>query len=610
MAAAEWVSHIRSLHDFLSRNDSQRSLLAKIDQGYKSLTSSKGNSCKLAEQIICSSMAEIFSLYEADMAILYIRIGDIFFPSFLLPGESQHGQLPRNIMPDVRESEDHAHPVYSQYIDRNSNSIAVEVGMDTVILTPLFDGGKDPFAFIVLGSKRERERSWLADPSTAEFVSHVGVQLSNLLRFERESRQASLAASLTDVFFRKVIDRRESFAEMIQHVNDYLPSFSPLILEPKPQIQLLVYEPNSDYFTIAATSGFEPDYTRVSIHRSFCGRLISQPNLYPDFRLDDPRKDPEYKAYLGEDMLSELAVRISWRDETVGVLNLESPVRDAFKAPHIEAIQGACQQLGPMVDAFINHTRIVHDSQRALSSATTSYLQQGADNLWHEVRTPLATILDRVKRLDASILEKDASKRYVRSIKNSQEKIHSSIMKFVEDVEGFSRSGPIDLRELLVRICQRTQNEEDLELRDRNISLTLEIIEDGKVDATKLLEQHLSELIRNAVYSVKKRVDEKGPEPRGKILIKLDRERPSTGKKQEVNLNERCVIIIWDNGLGASKEVIAKLGWERFTSKGKEGSGYGVKAVRDYAESLRGSMEFRSEVGEFFEATMKLDALI
>jgi signal transduction histidine kinase len=179
------------------------------------------------------------------------------------------------------------------------------------------------------------------------------------------------------------------------------------------------------------------------------------------------------------------------------------------------------------------------------------------------------------------------------------------IDKYRESIRGFAEITKHPIRRLINAAIEMFPKILELE----NIHIRLLPGEDLYVLASSLLTQHLHDLLNNAVLSVKARLATGRSEP-GRIEVEVKRE-PAPLERQEKIGNERCRVSIWDNGLGASPEVLAQIGKPQYTTRKAEGgSGFGVFATRRYVESIHGVwLRPESTKGEFFEISFVLDVV-
>ena len=133
------------------------------------------------------------------------------------------------------------------------------------------------------------------------------------------------------------------------------------------------------------------------------------------------------------------------------------------------------------------------------------------------------------------------------------------------------------------------------------------------VRASRLLKEHLRNLIVNSVQSVKHRearesVTDYVPmiKVRGQTVAVRQRRVELTDKDEIAELNQKVRISVWDNGLGVSKDDMGRILQPGFTTKGAGGHGLGLSGARGYARELGGNLTVHSVEGEYCEVSFEL----
>jgi signal transduction histidine kinase len=145
-------------------------------------------------------------------------------------------------------------------------------------------------------------------------------------------------------------------------------------------------------------------------------------------------------------------------------------------------------------------------------------------------------------------------------------------------------------------------------IKDDRIKIQIQPGTDYTVYCSKLLRQHLYNVLDNALYWVMKRCSADGSH-RGEIVISIG-PVPQDADEPDSALNQHCVVKVLDNGLGVSEDVLKVLqGFPlNFTKRAEEGgTGYGLWALRQYVEGIGGRVELASKFGEYFEVSILLD---
>ncbi len=166
------------------------------------------------------------------------------------------------------------------------------------------------------------------------------------------------------------------------------------------------------------------------------------------------------------------------------------------------------------------------------------------------------------------------------------------ISRIVDSMRGLSRissdRGRVNVGELMLN-CVRTT--EDL-LHKNKIMIETELV--GEVYAyldRDEMRQVLVNLIKNAMDAIVERVVAGDrPDEAGKILIKSYR------------LGQQIHVLIWDNGMGIPKPDRPKIFEAHFTTKGSEGTGFGLSICRRFVRAAGGELSVHdSETGKFTE---------
>ena len=104
-----------------------------------------------------------------------------------------------------------------------------------------------------------------------------------------------------------------------------------------------------------------------------------------------------------------------------------------------------------------------------------------------------------------------------------------------------------------------------------------------------MLQEHIYNLLNNSVYSIKARLAKKLIN-RGFLKVAADVEAVTDSVGASTG-GQRVRILITDNGTGADKDFLPKIGGYSVTTKGSEGTGFGVFAAKDYVKSVGGKLE-------------------
>ncbi len=203
----------------------------------------------------------------------------------------------------------------------------------------------------------------------------------------------------------------------------------------------------------------------------------------------------------------------------------------------------------------------------------------------HEIKNPLAIILQGIERLEKKIPEDEKSlKQYVVMIKNAAVRAN----KVVTTLLTFSRASHIKLEQLDIQaVIKDALTLIDNELRINNIKLETSFLQHPpmvKGDAVAL-EQVFFVLLTNAIDAMSNG---------GTIRVEL-----STNNKEEDTKNKYCIIKFHDTGCGIEEKDIPFIFDPFFTTKevGK-GTGLGLSVAYLIIERHGGKIEVKSRKGE------------
>lgn len=267
---------------------------------------------------------------------------------------------------------------------------------------------------------------------------------------------------------------------------------------------ILMYEEETDLLKyVSGPSAYREAMkrTRMPLEKSVAGWVYRQakPVHIPDIRTD-PRIQPEIENVLGFQVRSILAIPLTFRGETIGVieaLNKNSNAHyteDDVTILETLASQAAVVTLGTLLIEETEHT---YKELEELERVKSNFIAIAA----HELRTPLGLILGHATFLADSIKD-DLQKKQLDVIIRSA----SRLKKIVEDLSNVTnvqsgstrlRRKPIAIQYLIPKVTAPYQES----ARRKHISLILKIPE---IDLTvegdeEKISTALSNLIDNAI---------------------------------------------------------------------------------------------------------------
>ena len=207
------------------------------------------------------------------------------------------------------------------------------------------------------------------------------------------------------------------------------------------------------------------------------------------------------------------------------------------------------------------------------------------NNISHELKTPLASIIGFSKIISTKNLPLETQKEIIDQINKAANRLSTLVSDFLQinkiDTEGWlAHLEPCDLGELIKNSI------EEFSSLNKNHTISYFISDNYPIIKTdqKLVRQVLDNLISNAIkYSPNG----------GKVTISL-----------QVSQDEKELkIIVSDQGIGISKEEIPNVFSRFFRSSNPEvqgisGSGLGLAICKEIITTLNGNMEVESEISK------------
>jgi signal transduction histidine kinase len=238
------------------------------------------------------------------------------------------------------------------------------------------------------------------------------------------------------------------------------------------------------------------------------------------------------------------------------------------------------QQAGSLERLVEERTKQLRDAERMAA------IGQTAGMVGHDIRNPLQAITGDIyfaKTELASTPESDEKKNAIESLQEIEKNV-DYINKIVTDLQDFAKPLMPKIEEIdLERIIHDVLANLTI---PRNITVEYSIGEDFpklKADQT-YLQRILTNLANNAVQAMPNG---------GKLNITAS------------NNNGRVTITVEDTGEGIPENVRSKLFTPLVTTK-LTGHGFGLAAVKRFAEALGGTVTFKSEIGKGTKFTIEL----
>ena len=294
-------------------------------------------------------------------------------------------------------------------------------------------------------------------------------------------------------------------------------------------------------------------------------RTIYVPNVKDD--LDYIEAYPRSK--------SELAVPVHTDGEVMAVLNIESPVVDAFTDQDIRLLEILALHVGASLVRLRQEAELRRVSEENVSNMLSGF-ERVTRMLRHDLRSPLQSINNAAQMME---FDPSTSTEMLTIIRDNVKYI-SEVLDDLRTMTTIRRlmKGPLEVDALIRRLLDRRM------LPD-NIDVELRLQEGVKVwvDGTKLTRV-VDNLINNAVEAM----------PRGGRLTLESRVE-----------DDEYVIAVGDDGEGISEDDLSLI-FRPFFSTKETGMGLGLTYCKEVVEAHGGSIEVASEKGVGTVATVRL----
>jgi signal transduction histidine kinase len=602
----EWVAPLQDLYDYLALADSRLELLRYIDEKTRHAALNPLSATCDIQGLLNHTTTRLTQLTGADRGSLYLHDSTELLRAFTTDDLPRPPTISTALLWRPEQAPELAQPFVLTTNQDSDSSLHTTLGAKVILYFPVPNRTNDPLAYIFLESNIHPVNSPLVRVESQDTVSMIALQLSNTIHFYNEARRSHFQLSTAKSFFDGELEPTKSFNSILDHVRAFLPSLGPLDIKPAPEAQLLLHKADHSFLRIIGSTAPDIEWPNVSIDASACGLLIRDRSL--PYYLLDPKDDPNYRAYLGANMRSELAIPMSLSGGATAILNLESPNRNAFHQRHIRAMQEACALLRPMFDVFSQFVDASIYAQRVVIATTEQYLSQLIQTLKHECGNPLSIIGVQAQLLDMRVgKESEATRALIQTIQRNVARIDSNLDDFNRNVSGYSKPSRIPIRALVKDVVAKI---EELNRSVGKYKVEFDVRNGAEIEVycSGFVRRHIHEFLENAVYWIGRRIETVSPTPPGKITVTIRRD-PLPPGRTERNLNKRCRIVIRDNGTGASAAELEKINHgKRFTGRGPDGgTGVGVQAAREYLQTVSGELEVLSRKAEYFEVHIILE---
>jgi len=253
-------------------------------------------------------------------------------------------------------------------------------------------------------------------------------------------------------------------------------------------------------------------------------------------------------------------------------------------------VRGNNGEVVGVVEIFTDISTIKKLEVEVNRSRTLSALGEMAANVAHEIRNPLGGIGGFAALLERDLEDDDPRRNLVKKIIEGV----ASLDKIVTNLLIYTRPVTPDLRRIdLIEYVDEVLSfvEVELENHSSQIQVKREFPQHTlgvRIDPN-LMQQVLLNIFRNAIYSMK--------DGGGCLTISLS--SFDNGGKSKENLEENknyIELLVTDNGIGMSREVMAKIFNPFFTTR-EDGTGLGLAIAKKMIQEQEGSISVSSRVG-------------
>ncbi len=335
---------------------------------------------------------------------------------------------------------------------------------------------------------------------------------------------------------------------------------------------------------------------------SFCGMAIDRSEGH---LLDNPRSSHYasiYKNFSDFHTRTELVVLIR-RDKSsraIGVVNIESSAVNAFTQEQVKSVIELVEIVSPIIVAIRDRNALNNQSRTADHYALSSYLYNLSNLYAHKFASRIDAIKFELYNLKLSLgSPSETVSSRITKISGDFSWIDSSLRELWDSLPVIAHDGKIDVGELISEIYK-----EEKAIAERYLRIDDELRSMPRVRASRLLKEHIRNIIINAVRSIERKADRIDDGYRPAIVITAKKHTISQkggvedrDGDQVAKLNQRVRLTIRDNGLGIPKENQQKVFIPGFSTT--RTSGYGLPAARDYVQRQGGSLDIDSDEGEF-----------
>ncbi len=298
--------------------------------------------------------------------------------------------------------------------------------------------------------------------------------------------------------------------------------------------------------------------------------------------IEETKRYPEY-VQNGDFCNSELAAPIFSNGKVCGVIDSEHSMKGFFKERHLQAFHIMASFCGIKITEYyakesIKLAQIAKqeaDRYKELEELKSRFIT----NISHDLKTPLSLIKAPASQIAEITTEKQVKKLSNYILKNTEHllKVVNQLLQLNRVDKGLNE---LYLEEVNVKYLLNKLSKQYMGLAEKNnVSFSIHLEQVILCTDAFRLEQIIHNLVHNAFRYTNKN---------GSIKLTA---------VQEMSFLK---ISVEDNGPGISQEIQARV-FDRFfkaDENNHEGTGIGLSLVKEYAQSLNGKVEIKSEPGQ------------
>jgi PAS domain S-box-containing protein len=423
-----------------------------------------------------------------------------------------------------------------------------------------------------------------ADISLSPLHTREGVIIAGAIRDISERKQAEHQIELNYHMQRVMCSILQtsleptSLDDQLERILEKILSVPHLALQSRGWIYLVEKEP--DVLVLKARRGFPESVgthcVRVPFGKCLCGKAAdSREVLYAD--ATDARHEVPSE---GTHPHGHYCVPIVSDGKTLGLINIsvkEGHERTGAEERFLEAV---ANMLAGIIERKRTEAEKLELQKKLAQAETLAALGRLTRNIAHEIRNPLTSVGGFARRLQKSLTDESADKKYVDLILSDVkrlEEILKSVLTFVRE-EGLQRE-TCNLHELLDEVLEEEGDQcraGAVEVRKSYASIPVLSIDRG------LVQEVFQVMVSNAIVSM--------PEG-GTLTIRTD--------KKEVYGRPYVLLQFTDTSAGIPKAALEKIFEPFYTGKGfVSGSHLGLPICKKVVEEHGGFIQVESGAGQ------------